>query len=116
MAPRTKLQLLIDKMFSGNKRLVLGDTSIEVLTDSETKIGLRSLSSGEKHLLYLLLETMRADFSTLLVDEPEISMHVDWQRELIGAMRELNPKAQIIAATHSPEIIADIDDSKVFAL
>ncbi len=116
MAPQTKLQKLITKMFSGSKSIDFGETSLDVITKNKSVIGLRSLSSGEKHILYILIAVLRADFSSIIVDEPEISMHVDWQKELISAMIKLNPKAQIIAATHSPEILADIDDKKIFQL
>jgi predicted ATP-dependent endonuclease of OLD family len=54
--------------------------------------------------------------SSLLIDEPEISMHIDWQQELISAMTTLNSSAQIILATHSPEIMADVDDDRIFRL
>lgn len=115
MAPRTKLQNLVQRLFTA-KTLTFGETSIEILTQQKGKISLRSLSSGEKQLLYLLLAVTEVGESSIIIDEPEISMHVDWQRELISAMRELNSQTQIIAATHSPEIIAEIEDSKIFKL
>lgn len=116
MAPRTKLQNLIARLFSKNKTVTFGETSIDVVAKSRIPIGLRALSSGEKHILYILLECLRADQSTIIIDEPEISMHVDWQKELISAMRELNMTSQIIAATHSPEILACVDESKIFRI
>jgi predicted ATP-dependent endonuclease of OLD family len=39
-----------------------------------------------------------------IADEPELSLHIDWQRKILNALLDLNPKAQIIVATHSPEI------------
>jgi len=51
-----------------------------------------------------------------MIDEPELSLHVDWQRRLVENMTLLNPSAQYIFATHSPEIMADVDDSKIFRL
>lgn len=42
-----------------------------------------------------------------IADEPELSLHVKWQEKLINAIRELNPNAQLIIATHSPDIVAD---------
>jgi predicted ATP-dependent endonuclease of OLD family len=116
MEARTKLQSLVERLFSGNKRLVLGDTSVEVHAKNDVKIGLQSLSSGEKHILRILFEALRAGPSSLIIDEPEISLHIDWQRELIKALRELNPKCQLIVATHSPEVMAEIDNSKIFAI
>jgi predicted ATP-dependent endonuclease of OLD family len=43
----------------------------------------------------------------LFMDEPEVSLHFDWQKKLIGYIRELNPAAQIILATHSPAIVME---------
>ena len=43
----------------------------------------------------------------LLMDEPEISLHIDWQQRLIDLIRQLNPNAQIILSTHSPALIMD---------
>jgi predicted ATP-dependent endonuclease of OLD family len=39
------------------------------------------------------------------MDEPEVSLHVEWQQRLIDLIRELNPNAQIILTTHSPAVI-----------
>jgi predicted ATP-dependent endonuclease of OLD family len=41
------------------------------------------------------------------MDEPEISLHIEWQQRLITLIRTLNPNAQIILCTHSPAIIMD---------
>ena len=39
-----------------------------------------------------------------ITDEPELSLHIAWQRNLLSSIRKLNSNAQIIVATHSPEI------------
>lgn len=64
------------------------------------------LSSGEKQLFILLAETVLQNRkqSIFIADEPELSLHVEWQRKLISAVRALNPNAQLVVATHSPEI------------
>lgn len=116
MAPRDKLGALISKMFSGGKKVVLTDKSIEVQTTDQSQISVASLSSGEKHALRILIEMLYAEQGPLLIDEPEISMHVDWQRELIPSMQSVNKDAQLILATHSPEILAPVDDGNIFRL
>ena len=82
-------------------------------------ISISKLSSGEKQLLILFIETLlqREQPYIFLADEPELSLHIAWQRNIIKAIRELNPNAQVIVATHSPEIagphrnnILDIED------
>lgn len=69
-------------------------------------IKISSLSSGEKQLIILLTETLlqRNEPYLFIADEPELSLHIDWQRKIIGSIKQLNPNAQIIFATHSPEI------------
>ena len=69
-------------------------------------IDIEYLSSGEKQLIVLLTETLlqkQLPF-TFIADEPELSLHIEWQRILLSSIRELNSNAQIIVATHSPEI------------
>ena len=66
----------------------------------------RNLSSGEKQLLILLTQTLLQENAPyiFIADEPELSLHIEWQKYIIGAINELNPNAQVIVATHSPEI------------
>lgn len=54
-------------------------------------------------LLTVLIEKRQP--YTIFMDEPEISLHVEWQQRLISLVRELNPNAQIILTTHSPAVI-----------
>lgn len=116
MSPRGTLQRLIQEMFSGNKKVLLEDNDVEIETLHNQKIGLNALSSGEKHLLRILIDTVSVGEGSILIDEPEISMHIDWQRQLINAMRQINSVSQIIIATHSPEIMADVPDDRIFRL
>jgi predicted ATPase len=116
MASRRKLEQLIHNMFTGNKIVKFDEKSVDVETDDRQRIGLNSLSSGEKHALLIFLETLIAEVGTVLIDEPEISLHVDWQRELISDMRQLNPDAQLIVATHSPLIMSGISKNEIFRL
>lgn len=66
------------------------------------------LSSGEKQLLILFIEALlqRTRPYVFLADEPELSLHIEWQRKILPAIKQLNPNAQVIVATHSPEIAA----------
>lgn len=41
----------------------------------------------------------------LFMDEPEVSLHVEWQQRMISLIRDLNPNVQIILTTHSPAVI-----------
>lgn len=71
-----------------------------------SRIPIYELSSGEKQLLMLFLETLlqKEEPMLFLIDEPDLSLHVTWQNDLLDAIRKLNPNAQLIIATHSPEV------------
>jgi ABC-type sugar transport system ATPase subunit len=68
-----------------------------------------SLSSGERQLLLLMCNTIiaRERAGLFLIDEPEISLNVTWQRTLLTALLELTQGTQVqfIVATHSIEMI-----------
>ncbi len=54
-------------------------------------------------LLTVLIEDQKP--YVLFMDEPEVSLHVDWQQRLIDIILELNPNVQIILSTHAPAVI-----------
>ena len=65
------------------------------------------LSSGEKQMLAILLTVLVEDRKpyVLFMDEPEVSLHFEWQKRLIEPILKLNPNVQLIVATHSPAVI-----------
>ncbi len=67
------------------------------------------LSSGEKQLVIILTTVLcqNGEPYILLMDEPEISLHFDWQKKLIGAVMRLNPALQLILTTHSPAVVME---------
>lgn len=69
------------------------------------------MSSGERQLLTMLYAVNKmSGNSVVLIDEPEISLHIDWQEELLGKMMEQLGDRQIIVCTHSPSIAEDFDE------
>ncbi|UXY53569.1 ATP-binding protein [Pseudomonas tohonis] len=70
------------------------------------QLNVTKLSSGEKQLLILFTEALlqKKQPFVFLADEPELSLHIAWQRKIIPAVKSLNPNAQVIVATHSPEV------------
>lgn len=104
---------VIDKFFKPSGKYVELDKEnnrlIFVLTTNGKKIQLEQLSSGEKQLLIILFRVFLQQKKSyvLLMDEPEISLHIDWQAQLIDAIQTLNPNVQIILSTHSPSMFAD---------
>ena len=79
---------------------------------TEGPLPLAKLSSSEKQLLILFIEALlqRQRPYIFLADEPELSLHIAWQRNIIAAIRSLNSNAQIVVATHSPEIAGKFKD------
>ncbi|MEV0529177.1 AAA family ATPase [Streptomyces sp. NPDC050439] len=88
---------------------------ISVISEDGHVLQPESLSSGERQILLLLLNTMLARQSTrlFLIDEPELSLNVKWQRQLMNALLSLTEGApvQFIVATHSIEVITGHRDS-----
>lgn len=108
-----KLQQFIkDKAFdfseeTGQLYITWHDKKLSKMCDSSTLQQYPLLfSSGEKQLLILLTQTLLQENQpyVFLADEPELSLHIEWQRNIVGAIHEMNPNAQIIVATHSPEV------------
>lgn len=75
------------------------------------QIRLADLSSGEQHMLVLVYELLFVveEGAVILIDEPELSLHVGWQREFINDIIRIQSvrNIQFIIATHSPQIIDD---------
>jgi len=76
-----------------------------------TYIPLNRLSAGEKHVLIMFygMLFLPSKGSIVIVDEPEISLHVTWQQRLGDIFEELSEymDQQLIVATHSPMVIHD---------
>ncbi|WP_164667189.1 AAA family ATPase, partial [Pseudomonas viridiflava] len=53
------------------------------------------------------------DTSVFLMDEPESSLHVEWQRMLFPALMKLAPNSQFIVATHSPFLVMNTDSEQI---
>ncbi len=92
--------------FMEDKKVRIDPTGDLIIQKDGKKIATADLSSGEKQLLILLIETLlqkNAPF-IFLADEPELSLHIEWQAKIVASIKDLNPNSQIIVATHSPEI------------
>ena len=107
--PKAVFQDMIDQLFSDTeKKIDRKNNEIQFYQNGEILTPYQ-LSSGEKQLLVILLTVLveNNEHYALLMDEPEISLHIEWQQQLIGLIRKLNPNAQIILSTHSPALIMD---------
>ena len=105
--PKKRFQNIIDDLFTETgKKIVRTENEIRFTQVGETLFPY-NLSSGEKQILAILLTVLVEDNLpyVLLMDEPEVSLHVEWQKRLIDLIMELNPNVQVILTTHSPAVI-----------
>jgi energy-coupling factor transporter ATP-binding protein EcfA2 len=116
MVPINSFLATIGRLFSRGKSLKLTNIELQILLADERVLPISQLSSGEKHLIKILLSAMTAGRNSVLIDEPELSMHIDWQRIFIQTILSLNPDCQLILASHSPEVMAEISDECIFKL
>ena len=95
-------------MFSESEKKVRLNTDFELefFINNET-LYFPQLSSGERQVIYILLKVAIAtrNNALILMDEPEISLHLSWQEKLLTQIRKINPNSQIIIVTHSPAIV-----------
>lgn len=106
-AAKTKFQDIIDDLFKDTgKKIVRTENEIRFSQIGETLVPYQ-LSSGEKQMLVILLTVLVENNLpyVLFMDEPEVSLHIEWQQRLIDTILDLNPNVQIILTTHSPAVI-----------
>ena len=100
---------MIDELFADTgKHIIRTENEIRFTQIGEVLLPYQ-LSSGEKQLLIILLTVLVEDDQpyVLFMDEPEVSLHIEWQKRLIDLVLELNPNVQVIMTTHSPAVIMD---------
>lgn len=77
-----------------------------IIKEKGKKINFKNLSSGECVIIYSFLMAALSSFNDdiILMDEPEISLHLSWQKKFINCIRSISPRSQLIIVTHSPGI------------
>lgn len=102
---------IVNKKLYYKKIRISKKDGIQIFSDNDNEIKLSDLSSGEKQEIVLFFEII---FSTdkslmILIDEPELSLHVAWQEDFINDLSNIikNKKINVIIATHSPFIIGE---------
>ena len=104
---KTRFQDIIDELFSETgKKIIRTENELRFTQIGEVLMPYR-LSSGEKQILAILLTVLIEDNQpyVLFMDEPEVSLHMEWQKRLVDLCLELNPNVQIILTTHSPAVV-----------
>ena len=107
--PKKQFQDLVDELFAATGKTIVRESNEIAFNQYGEVLQPYMLSSGEKQILVIMLTALVQENrpSVMLMDEPEISLHIEWQQRLITLVRTLNPNTQIILCTHSPAIIMD---------
>ncbi len=98
-----------------HKRIEIEGSKFSVVTDNGT-LPVGALSSGEMQILLILLRVflLNGRGAVVLIDEPENSLDIDWQFDLVNLLVRLNPNAQFFITTHSPALFGDGWGDKVW--
>ena len=103
------LDVLNNKRFSYKKISIDPKKGFVFKNDNQNSLEVTELSSGEQHEIVLLYELLFKvnENSLVLIDEPEISLHVVWQMEFLKDLEEIVKirNFDLLIATHSPSII-----------
>lgn len=107
--PKRRFQDLIDQLFGYTRKTIDRRCNDIAFMQDGDRLTPYQLSSGEKQMLVILLTVLVRDGepAVLFMDEPEASLHIEWQQKLIGMIRSLNPNLQLILTTHSPAVIME---------
>ena len=108
----------ITNSFLEGKQVSIGPNGILTIASRDqkgTEVRIQNLSSGEKQLLILLTQALLWENKSVIyvADEPELSLHVQWQEKLLSSIRELAQQCQIIVATHSPDIVGEFQEKVI---
>ena len=110
---------IINSRFNFKKVKISKSHGLEIIDQSDLnkKIDLQQLSSGEKQeiILFYNLIFNTKDNLLLLIDEPEISLHIVWQKMFLDDLLKIIDvtKINVILATHSPQIISNHWDLQI---
>ena len=110
-------EILNSRRFVNKRICVSKEDGLKFVANDGTPLKLGDLSSGEQHEIAILFNMLfQAKPNTLvLIDEPEISLHIAWQKAFLSDLFRIIQlrKISVIVATHSPQIIADYWDNVV---
>jgi len=107
--PKRMFQDIVDDLFRETGKTIIRNANEIKFNQIGEVLQPYQLSAGEKQMLAILLTVLVEDNQpyVLFMDEPEISLHFEWQKQLISLVLRLNPNIQIIMTTHSPAVVMD---------
>ena len=99
------------------------------VTKNSAELTINQLSDGEKNLLAMVgdlarrlaianpeMEKPEQGSGVVLIDEIELHLHPKWQRMVIPALLRTFPNCQFIITTHSPQVLGEVKDGKIYRL
>lgn len=108
------IELLNSFLNEGGKSITVDRFGVRIIMPNGDSQPLTYLSSGEQQILVLMTHLAFNENAqgagVLIIDEPELSLHVSWQEKFADALLRANKNIQFILATHSPSIILEKDD------
>lgn len=108
---------LLSDFLSHKRVIVSAENGFVIETSEGHTLSEHQLSSGEYHLLYLMVGALvaRRRGTVIAIDEPELSMHISWQRKLVSALCDCAAGAepQFVFATHSPDLVREFKEGMV---
>lgn len=110
LKPFTILSEIVDKIFKDKSIRISGNIE---LGQAKNAIMSDKLSAGEKQMLSFLCYNFFYDNSAIFIDEPELSLHTDWQRLLFPTLLKQNKNNQFFIATHSPFIYSKYPEKEI---
>lgn len=111
-----EFQKAVNSLFAlTHKRIEIEGSKFSVITENGT-LPVGALSSGEMQILLILLRVflLNGCEAVVMIDEPENSLDIDWQFDLVNLLVRLNPNAQYFITTHSPALFGDGWGDKVW--
>lgn len=118
-APINKFIEIVNFFYNDTGKSIKIDAVGQLIFEKPNKqcTNIEALSSGERQLLimfaHLIFNKYGNKSNVFIIDEPELSLHLKWQESFVKKAIKANANAQLILATHSPEIIADYEANSV---
>lgn len=110
MAPIEEIRNIVESIFKHTGIQISGRLSFG---DAANAVNSESLSAGEKQMLSFICYNALYSDCPIFIDEPELSLHVDWQRQLFPILQRQTASNQFIVATHSPFIYGKYPDKEI---
>jgi len=110
LKPIDNLLATINSFFSDSNKKIESvnesDKRLQIVNQNGEVIDFEKLSTGEKQILIILFTVFlqEKEPTIFLLDEPEVTLHIKWQRNLIDAILKINPNVQLFIATHASSI------------